>query len=349
VKVDRAEPTGELSEVAVRARSAEVAGYNGVSWSEVAHDPLLAAALGAAATDEIEVSTAIAVAFARTPMTVAYAARDISVLSRGRFVLGLGSQIQTHVERRFSMPWSHPVARMREFVAALHAIWDAWDEGTRLRFRGELYRHTVMPPLFDPGPNPFGRPKVRIAGVGPAMTRAAGAVGDGLLVHSFTTARFLSERTMPALDEGLAERSAARSAIEVCLPALIVTGRDERSMAEAARQVRSTIAFYASTPAYRPVLELHGWEELGDELHRRSLRARGDADAWAAMGELVDDEVLGTVAIVAEPGAMVGEILGRYGGLVDRFSFAAPYDLDDELAEELVRGVQEASGDAPPG
>ncbi|MGY1620333.1 TIGR03617 family F420-dependent LLM class oxidoreductase [Geodermatophilus sp. SYSU D00691] len=326
-----------IDDVPATARELEARGYAGIWASEVAHDPFLLLHSAGAATTRVTVGTAIAVAFARSPMTLASTAHDLQRYTRGRFVLGLGTQIKPHVERRFSMPWGKPVARMREFIGALHAIWGAWQEGTPLRFEGEYYRHTLMTPMFSPPPHEWGAPPLYLAAVGPAMTRLVGEVADGLLVHGFTTARYLRERTLPALEEGLAAAGRTRADVTVNLPGLVVTGRTEEELAEAAAAVKGTIAFYGSTPAYRPVLELHGWAALGEDLHALSVSRR--EDRWTAMRDLVDDDVLAEFAVVGTPEELGGRVRDRFGGLVDRFSVYASYpsslDLWDPLLADL--------------
>jgi probable F420-dependent oxidoreductase len=306
--------------------------------SEVDHDPFLPLLSAGQATDRLQVGTAIAVAFARSPMTLASTAYDLQRYTRGRFVLGLGTQIKAHVERRFSMPWSPPVARMREYVAALRAIWASWQDGTPLRFQGEHYRHTLMTPMFAPETHRWGPPPVHLAAVGPSMTRLAGEVADGLLAHGFTTARYLRERTLPALEAGLAAAGRSRSELTVSLPGLVVSGRTDADRAEAAGAVKATIAFYGSTPAYRPVLELHGWEALAADLHALSVSRR--EDKWTAMRDLIDDEVLAAFAVVAEPEEVAPAVRERFGGLVDRFSVYASYPAPIELWDPLVRAFR---------
>lgn len=323
-----------MDDVAGTARDLEARGYAALWASEVDHDPFLQLLAAGQATERLQVGTAVAVAFARSPMTLATTAHDLQRYTRGRFVLGLGTQIKPHVERRFSMPWSAPAARMREFVGALHAIWDAWQEDTPLRFVGEFYRHTLMTPMFSPPAHEWGAPPVYLAAVGPLMTRLAGEVADGLLVHGFTTERYLRERTLPALEEGLALAGRSRSDVTVTFPGLVVSGRTDAELAAAAAAVKATIAFYGSTPAYRPVLELHGWESLADELHALSVGRR--EDKWTAMRDLVDDEVLGTFAVVAEPDAVAAAVHRRYDGMVDRFSVYASYPAPLDLWNPLV-------------
>src|SRR5271155_646826 len=240
--------------IAEAARQAEADGYNGVWAAETTHDPFLPIAVGAAATEKLEFGTGIAVAFARNPMTLAVTANDLQVLSKGRFMLGMGSQIKPHITKRFSMPWSHPAPRMRELILAIRAIWKAWETGEKLAFRGEFYTHTLMTPFFDPGPNQYGNPKMLLAGVGQHMTEVAGEVADGFLVHGFTTERSLREVSLPALERGAAKAGKTRADLTVSYPGFVVTGPDEASTEAAASAVREQIAFYASTPAYRPVL-----------------------------------------------------------------------------------------------
>jgi probable F420-dependent oxidoreductase len=334
VLLDAALLSTGFDDIPATARDIEARGYSALWASEVAHDPFLQLLAAGQATERLQVGTAIAVAFARSPMTLATTAYDLQRYTRGRFVLGLGTQIKAHVERRFSMPWTAPAARMREFIGALHAIWDAWQHSTPLRFQGEHYRHTLMTPMFSPPAHEWGAPPVYLAAVGPLMTQLAGEVADGLLVHGFTTERYLRERTIPALEEGLATAGRERSQIAVTLPGLVVSGRTEEEMTEAAQAVKATIAFYGSTPAYRPVLELHGWGALADELHALSVGRR--EDKWTAMRDLVDDEVLGTFAVVAEPEDVAAQVRARYDGLVDRFSVYASYPADLDLWDPLV-------------
>ena len=321
--------------IAESARRIERLGYDGAFSAETSHDPFLPLAIAAEATERLTLGTSIAVAFARNPMTLAVVSRDLQVLSKGRFVLGLGSQIKPHITKRYSMPWSHPAPRMRELILAVRAIWATWDTGEPLAFRGDFYTHTLMTPMFDPGKNPYGDPAILLAGVGSLMTEVAGEVGDGLLVHAFTTERYLREVTLPALERGAAKAGKSRSDLQVSYPGFIVTGRDEDEVAAAARRTREQIAFYASTPAYRPVLELHGWGDLQGELH--VLSKRGE---WQRMGELIDDEVLDTFAVVAPLDDVATRVTERFGGLVDRFGFYTPYPIGDEQLQQVLDGFR---------
>ena len=323
---------GSVAEIDAQVAQARRIGLDGVWTTETSRDPFLPLLLAAQRAPELTVGTAVAVAFARNPMTLAATANDLHAMSGGRFVLGLGSQVSAHVTRRFSMPWSAPAARMREFVLALRAIWASWQTGERLHFRGEFYTHTLMPPLFRPEPNPHGTPPVVLAAVGPRMTDVAAEVADGLLVHSLTSERYLREVTLPRLD-------GRRPGFTVCLPGLVATGAGEQELTAAVAEVRGQIAFYAATPAYRAVLDLHGWGDLHTELHR--LSRRGD---WDTMTRLVDDTVLGTFAVVGEPAAAGAEIARRYGGLVDRFTVYTPYPLDEESRAAVVSAARDGAG-----
>jgi probable F420-dependent oxidoreductase len=317
--------TPELGSIVQAVGDAEEAGYDGFWTAETSHDPFFPLVIAAEHSHEIELGTGIAVAFARNPMSMAMTANDLQLLSKGRFLLGLGSQIKPHITKRFSMEWSSPAARMREFVLAMRAIWDCWHNGTKLDFRGDFYTHTLMTPFFDPGPNEYGPPKVFLAAVGEKMTEVVGETCDGMLCHGFTTERYLREVTLPALARGLGRSGRSRVALELSLPAFVVTGTDDEEMAASAKGVRQQIAFYGSTPSYRPVLELHGWGGLQEELN--GLSKQGD---WAKMGELIDDEILQTFAVVGEPSTIAPELLRRFGDVVDRISFYAPYKSQPE-------------------
>lgn len=297
-------------------------GYAGIWIPEITHDPFVMLALAATSTERIELGTGITVAFARNPMTLAVQANDLQLLSRGRLILGLGSQIKPHIVRRFNMPWSHPAPRMREFILAMRAIWACWHDGTPLDFRGEFYSHTLMTPFFNPGPNPYGPPRVMLAGVGPVMTEVAGEVADGFLVHGFTTERYLRDVTVPALRAG-----GLKDGFEISGSPFVVTGRTDQEVQHAMDGVRAQIAFYGSTPAYRSVLELHGWGDLQGELNALSRQNR-----WAEMGALITDEILDAFAVVAEPDAVAAELARRYGDVMTRMTLYTPYDLDPEVA-----------------
>jgi probable F420-dependent oxidoreductase len=337
MKVDTGVMAPSLSDIGPRARELEELGYDGLLTAETGHDAFLPIALAAEHTERIELATGIAVAFARTPMVLAYTANDLQQMSKGRFVLGLGSQIKPHIEKRFSMPWSHPARRMREYILALQAIWSAWNDQTPLKFDGEFYKHTLMTPFFAPTPNPYGAPKVFLAAVGEMMTEVAGEVADGIIIHGFTTERYVKEVTMPAVERGLEKAGRARSSFQVSGPLFVVTGTTDEEIAAAAAGVKQQIAFYGSTPAYRGVLELHGWGDLQTELNGLSKQGK-----WVEMGELIDDDVLHAFAVVAGPEGVGAELKRRYGGVVDRCSFYAPYKADPQQWTSVIEDLKKA-------
>jgi probable F420-dependent oxidoreductase len=334
VKID-AMMSGGLGEAPAEAAAAQAAGYDGLHSSELQHDPFLLAGLAAGAAPGLDFGTSIAVAFARSPMTVAYSAWDLQALTGGRFYLGLGSQVKAHIERRFSMPWSRPAARMREYVLALRAIWQSWQDGDKLDFEGEFYRHTLMTPMFSPGPLASGPPRVLIAAVGEAMTQVAGEVADGLIAHSFTTRRYLQEVTLPTVRAGQARGGHAERDFELVYAPFVVSGADEGSMAASAAAARERIAFYASTPSYRGVLELHGWGEL-----QSSLNALARQGKWREMGDLIDDEVLAAFAVVAPLDALPAAYARWIAGLAGRTSITPPENLDADAARELIAAIR---------
>ncbi len=316
---------GDLRGVGAAAKVLEEQGYDGLWTAETAHDPFFPLLLASQETERVELGTGIAVAFARSPMNLAQIAWDLQAASGGRFLLGLGSQIKPHITKRFSMPWSHPAARMREMILAIRAIWASWNDGTKLDFQGDFYTHTLMTPFFNPGPNPHGDAKIFLAGVGELMTEVAGEVCDGFLCHGFTTERYLREVTLPALERGAAKAGRKLSDIEISGPAFVVTGTNEEELAASITGTKQQIAFYGSTPAYRGVLEMHGWGALQDDLNRMSKEGK-----WKEMGELIDDDILNTFAVVAEPEHLAAGLDERYGDIVQRISFYAPYASDPD-------------------
>lgn len=322
--------TGELKDAPESARKLEALGFDGVMSIETAHDPFFPLLRAAETTSRVELMTSIAVAFSRTPMLFANIGHDLNAFSGGRFILGLGSQIQPHITKRFSMPWSHPAARMREFIQAMHAIWDAWYDGKRLDFRGKFYTHSLMTPMFTPTDIEFGRPKVFLAAVGPLMAEVAAEVADGLIIHAFTTEKYIREVTMPAIEKGLAKSGRSRADFQVCYPGFTVTGRNEQEFAATKAAVCKQIAFYGSTPAYAPVLGMHGWGELQPELNRMSKQGQ-----WDEMATLITDDVLNTFAVVGETNDAIATFKQRFGDIVDRTtaSFAA---RDDDHRRDIL-------------
>jgi probable F420-dependent oxidoreductase len=304
---------GPLDQIETQVKQLEALDCDMCHTWELNNDPFLAALRAAEHSARLKIATSVAIALARSPMTTAMTAWELNEFSNGRFILGIGSQIKAHIARRFGMPWSRPAARMREYIQALHAIWDCWEHGERLNFRGEFYRHTLMTPMFTPARPRYGRPPVHLAAVGPLMTRVAGEVADGLIVHGFTTRKYLSEVTLPELKRGLAAAGRSRKDVQITLPLFVVSGLDEQDFADSRKKVAGQLAFYASTPAYEPVLALHGWEEVYRQAHSLSRRGK-----WDDMAELITDEVLNEFAVVeADPDKIGPRLLQKYGDLVD--------------------------------
>jgi probable F420-dependent oxidoreductase len=330
VKIDTSllAPLAESGSAAARLEALD---YDGAYTFEGPHDPFFPLVAAAERTERIELCTAVAIAFARNPMLLANLGWDLQSLSKGRFILGLGSQIRPHITRRFSMPWSKPAARMREMVMAIRAIWKSWEEDGRLDFQGEFYQHTLMTPMFNPGPNPYGDPKIYLAGVGPLMTEVAAEVGDGFFTHPFHTQKSWQDSTLPALESGLAKAGRARKDFDISFQLMVVSGHNDEETSRAAAIVRQQIAFYGSTPAYRVALEAHGWGELQTELNRRSKQ--GD---WEEMGKLITDEIMNEFAVVGPMNEIAARIRARVGAHADRVSFGVPYVGDAEYWADVV-------------
>lgn len=321
---------GDLNRVPESARKLEEAGYDGAMSFETGNDPFFPLLLAAQNTGKIELITSIAVAFSRTPMLLANIGHDLNSYSKGRFILGLGSQIQPHITKRFSMPWSSPAKRMREFIMAMRAIWACWHEGERLNFRGDFYTHTLMTPMFTPQDNEYGAPKVLLAAVGPRMTEVAGEVADGIILHAFSTEKYMREVTLPSIEAGLIKSGRKREDFQISYPGFVVTGRTEEEFNRSKMGVCKQIAFYGSTPAYAPVLAVHGWGELQPELNRLSKEGK-----WDEMGTLITDDILNEFAVVGEPDEALDKFKSRFGDIADRttVNFAA---RDEDHHRELM-------------
>ena len=319
---------------------AEAMGYDGVAANETAHDPFLALALAATATSRVTLETHVAIAFPRSPMVVAYTARDLHDLSGGRFRLGLGTQVKGHIERRFSTTWQAPGPRLREYIQALRAIWTAWDTGQRLNFAGNFYRFSLMTPFFSPGPSQYPPPAIANAAVNAYNCRVAGEVSDGLVLHTFTSEKYVREVVRPNVAAGA--QKAGRNPDDVAINGggFIVTGPNKAAIKDADRDARRRIAFYASTRTYLPVLECHGFQEIGQRLHQMSLDGR-----WDAMGDLVSDEMLDAFAVVGEYDEIAPQLLQRYGGLVDEvgLTITAAGNADQRQLRRIIRTLQEGN------
>ena len=331
MKID-ASISADMTKVPAQVQRLESMGYDGVKIAELDHDPFLPLAIAAEHSDKIELITSVAVAFARNPMSMANIAHDLNAFSNGRFILGLGTQVQPHVVKRFGMPWYKGPRQMREFINAMHAIFDCWYEGDDLDFQGEYYLHTLKPKTFTPQNTDAGRPRILLSATGPLMTKVAAETADGLIMQPFSTERYIREVNLPATEQGLANVDASRDEFDIDFAPMIATGHTEEDLNQAMDVIRGRIAFYGSTPGYRTVLDLHGWGDLQVELNRLMKQHRTNE-----MANLIDDEILHTFAIVGEPDAVVDEMTKRYGDIVDRTAFHAPSLADDEIAGLLAK------------
>ncbi|MGZ4838407.1 MAG: TIGR03617 family F420-dependent LLM class oxidoreductase [Terriglobales bacterium] len=327
----------DLRQVGEYARAMEAAGCDCLWTSETQHDPFLALAVAAASTTRLKVGTSIAVAFPRSPMILAYTAWDLQKSSAGRFILGLGSQVRAHNQRRFSVKFEAPGPKLREVVMALRAIWTCWQDGTPLNFRGHFYQFDLMTPFFNPGPIAHPKVPVFIAGVNRYMCRVAGEVCDGLHVHPFNTPKYLREYVHPAVNEGLQASGRSRADFTYATAAFVIVGESEQERARNAEAVRQQIAFYASTRTYEPVLASHGWEAVVPELHDKSLQ--GD---WKGMAALITDEMLDTIAVSGPFDTIGHKLRERYTGLLDRIALYTPYELplDETRLKPLAQQLQ---------
>jgi probable F420-dependent oxidoreductase len=328
VRVATTVPQDDLRKVKAAAAAAEGAGYGLLTTAENKHDPFLALAVAAVETERVELATAIAISFSRSPMAVANASWDINEASRGRFILGLGTQVKPHNERRFSVPWSPPAPRMREYVLALKAIWRCWRHGEPLGFEGEHYRFTLMPPYFVPESLGLRIPPVTMAAVGPAMLRVAGEVADGVRLHPFCTRKYVETVVLPELSTGMARTGRDRSHFEITGGGFIATGPDDESVHKAREHVRGRVGFYGSTPAYYPVLAAHGLEDLGLALNRLTREGK-----WDALAAAVSDDVLDLFVAAGRHDQIKALIEHRFAAFSDQVSVAGlPPDLLAELA-----------------
>jgi probable F420-dependent oxidoreductase len=326
-----------LEDAPAHARRLEQLGVDGAFTFEGPHDVFTPLILAAGATTTLELATNVAIAFPRNPVQLAHQAYDLQLLTHGRFSLGLGSQVRAQVEKRYGASFDRPIARMRELVGALRAIFATWETGERLNFRGEFWSHTLMPPMFNPGPNPYGPPSIALGGLGPQMIRLASEVADGVLVMPFNTATHFASRSVPAIDEGLARGGRDRSSLIVTGEVIVCCGRTEEEMETARMAGRWLLSFYASTPAYRPVLESEGWGELQPELNELSKSGR-----WEEMPGLIDDGMLAALAAVGSPKEVALDIADRFGGQVDRVGFYTPYLISEETLGQIVAELASA-------
>jgi probable F420-dependent oxidoreductase len=326
-----------LDDAAREAERLAAIGYDGVYTLEGSSDPFLPLVMASEHAPKLDIATGIAVAFPRNPMHLAYQAWDLQSFSKGRFMLGIGSQVKAHIEKRFGVEFSHPAARMREYIQALKAIFACWQEGERLDFQGEYYRHTLMTPMFNPGPNAFGPPPVLLGALGPLMTEVAGEVADGLIVHPFHSLPFLTDAALPAVTRGLAKSGRQRDDFTLQINAIVITGDTAAERAAATESVKGLLGFYASTPAYRPPMEAVGFGQLQPELNRLSKEGR-----WEDLGAQIDDSFLDAFATRGEPHEIAGKLLEKYGEHADRLAIYAPYAAPDKLWKGIIAELKQA-------
>jgi len=328
-------PVEDWSQTAAAAKRAEAAGYDGVSSSELAHDPFLPLAIAASVTERVALNTSIAVAFPRSPMVVANMGHDLQRNSNGRFELGLGTQVKGHNERRFSVPWRDPVGRMREYMQALRAIWNCWDHGEKLNFQGEHYKFTLMTPEFSPKASHHTPIPLSVAAVGPDMLRMAGRIADGARLHGFCTRKYIEDVCMARINGGLEAAGHARENLEISGGGFVATGKDEAAVAERFEWVRYRVGFYGSTRTYLPVFACHGLEDLGLKLHRLSVEGK-----WNELAAQVPDDVVRLFAAVGTYDELPRAIEERFGGVVDVMRFEPPDDLDPDAHAALVARIK---------
>jgi probable F420-dependent oxidoreductase len=321
-------PLDDWRRVPELAKRAEQAGFDGILSAEIAHDPFVPLAFAAVATERVRLGTAIAVCFPRSPMVMANTAWDLQTQSRGRFTLGLGVQVKGHNERRFSVPWTAPVPRVREYIESLRAIWSCWEKGEKLAYEGDHYRFTLMTPEFAPTPTGLPRVPITLAAVGPAMIKLAGRICDGVRLHGFATRKYLEQVALPNLYDGLEQSGRDRKTFEVWGGGFVATAATEEALAEQIERIRYRVAFYGSTRSYHPVFEVHGWEDLGQKLHAMSKQGR-----WNEMAAEVPDEVLHTFAAIATHAGLKKAVEERFGGIVD--SIALDFDADTGVEQRL--------------
>ena len=314
------------------AVKAEVLGYDSFSTNETSHNPYLPLVLAAEHTKKIGLRTSIALSFARSPMDTAYLSWDLQNLSKGRFVLGLGSQVRGHIVRRFSLPWAPPAPRMREYISALKEIWSCWQNGTKLNFAGDHYSFNLMPPFFNPGPIEFPDIKIFIAGVNPNMLKVAGELCDGVLLHSFNTPLYTREVILPNIKKGAQKTGRSLDDIDISGGGFIVTGRNEEDLDEAIKDTKNRIAFYASTRSYGEIMRVHGWEDVHENLYRMSVDGK-----WAEMGSLITDDMLSHFAVTGTYEEIAGKIKSTYGPYASSISFSMDVKSDED--EIALKGI----------
>jgi probable F420-dependent oxidoreductase len=338
MKVDLMCMRPDLGGIGALARQAEEMGYAALLAAETGNEPFMPLALAAEHTSRLQLGTCVAVALSRSPVHLAHAGHDLQRFSEGRFILGVGSQVRGHIEKRYSATFTQPTERMKDFIGAIRAIWRSWNEGESLNYEGPFYRHTLMTPFFSPDPNPYGPPPIYLAASGAEMTAVGGEVADGLMLHALTSTDTMAEITLPALERGLEASGRRRADVELYAPVFVVTGDTDEELRTAERAVRLQLAFYASTPAYRKVLAFHGRPDLPAALNDLSKQGR-----WKELGGLIDDEILDLFSVAGKPEEIGPAVLARFGGVLDRVALYAPYQHNPEPWARVLPGFTSAT------
>ncbi len=320
-----------MDTAAAEAKRLAAIGYDGVYSLEGSWDPFFPLVLASEHAPELDIATGIAVAFPRNPSHIAYQAWDLQKFSKGKFNLGIGSQVKAHIEKRFGVDFNPPAARMREYILAVKAFFNCWQHGERLDFQGKYYRHTLMTPMFNPGPNPYGLPPIMLGALGPKMTEVAGEVADGLIVHPFNSQPFIEETTLPSVDVGLAKSGRSRDDFIMQINAIIITGETEEAYKAAEKSVKDLLGFYASTPAYRPPMDAVGFGDLQPKLNALSKEGK-----WAELAAYIDDDFVDAFVVRGRPEEIAAKLKQKYGSYTDRLAIYAPYAAPDQMWKSIV-------------
>ena len=336
MRVEHGIRSSNWNDIREQAAWAESRNYDGVVTFELNNDPFMSLAIATAATQHVRLGTAIAVCFPRSPMVVAYSAWDLHTQSSGRFTLGLGTQVKGHNERRFSVPWTAPQPRLREYIEAVRAIWRCWENNEPLDYQGEHYQFTLMTPEFSPAKSNLDAIPVTIAAVGPAMMRLAGQTCDGVRLHPFATRKYITEVALPEIESGLVKSGRDRSSFEVWGGGFVAIGADQKALTEAREDIRARIAFYGSTRTYLPVLALHGWEDLGATLHQMSRQG-----LWNKMAAEVPDHVVDEFSIIAPPDELIPRVRERFEGQTDTIALDFSPLSNENDVRQLVSEIHD--------
>jgi len=331
--------TLDLTKTGADAERIERFGYDGAFTPETGHDPFLPIALAAEHTERLELGTAVAIAFPRSPMATAQIGWDLQKQSKGRFTVGLGTQVKGHIVRRYGMDWHPPGPRLREYVQMMHAVWDSWQNGSKPAFEGKYYRYTLISPFFNPGPIDVPRPKVHISAINPYNCRLVGEVCDGIKLHPFNTPKYLNEVILPNIEAGAKKAGRSLDDIEICGTGFIITGPNEEAVEKAKAPVRQQLSFYASTRTYKPVLDIEGWGEVNQELFGLSIEGK-----WQEMAAGITDDMLEEFAVIGTYDEIVAKVKAKAGGAIDRITFAipTPNPEEEERLRSMIRQLQAA-------